>query len=1340
MQFQITSQDNPCFCGNKKGDCRTTDTELIHCNTYADAKVGERIGDYVCVKASKGHTATFKLDNSQEWTEERRQEWREKQATRKELSARALEQKIASQLSAVDRDKYYRQILDKLSLSESDRTSLRSRGLSDAEIDDSLFRSVGKWQKVDGKFPANLPGVLRGDTLKTFKSGILCPIFNIDGLIIGLKVRKSEVDAGEGRYYWLTSKTKKNENGFTPHLDNELPLAVFGGIGDTAYITEGVEIKPRILNLRTNSIVLGGGRYWHLSPKQARKVVDYLKSKGIETIKICPDAGDILNEKGIPQKWIEEAEFFQSQGFEVVFEWHGQITKNHNDIDELDDYSQLNFISVDEFRALVKRHEKTDEQKEYDWMWCNWVKAGFYKASIKLDQASFSFPDIPTSNAIIAVKSGLGTGKTKAILREIARSSKHKGIRLIGYRNNLLFQTIGRGNTKEFQIKITHINEDGVADNDESIHMSCCINSLHKLTGLFEGHDIYIDETISVLKHTIEGGTFSGNDQAKAMKMLEEAVSKANRVFLLDGNLTDDAVDFIASLAPNKRVVKIENTRKAKPQKIYFCDAIERIDGDGDNATITIKKRHKAHLELMLLAEGTISFIATDSKKHAHALHKLLSDNGKKGFVISQDTVGEDWAKKFLKNPGSYIEAFRPDFVIITPSCESGISVEFENNFYHRFTHKFSFFCGVLGTSSQHQIMFRLRDDTIPHYVFCPESTQLRDTTIPRQYTIQKMKEALEDRQTISAGMVIEVANNSATAKKIKDKAFERAAQDDKWDAIAFKYWCLSNYEKQNLRKCLIHSLKDAGHDVFEIQMDVSEETESKMKEIKAELIDAEAEALYRAIPYDSVEEAKKLAKSEHNRETALRIKKTLMIKDRLPGIDEKLGYGKGFWENQLKDRNFVIVHQNFAELHNIPYVQKRHEADWYFKLTADSFFRAGMRGVRYTRLMILHELNILDLVNLDKEYCKESPEIISLIDAFRNSERLQIAAGVEKHHVRETESGKELIAFFKMVMGWIGIKFAKAKKKLHEPSGKRLAFYKIDVDHFNDPLRLAIIDTIKAKDSEYLASDKAKIDWNYDYSVDDLANELAERFKTATQYSDYLAAKAEWEAKKDNSDMLTELVVQENTKIDRIIQLAWEKLTPQEQRRIVNLQPIPQNYLDVLDSRVMSNNYSPEHYNALPAGTRWKLRLSEVIALGETTAKLVYQQVPSELLQDVRFSLTAETQQYYIDLFPQPQPEPEPQLQVAVEVKPQPQQSRFIREPDTFWKKMNQEDSSENEIIRKFRENPADILELGRLIYEGGQVLINRLTKLHKDGLIKSYELVEMRYMKHKFMQAHGG
>ena len=846
---------------------------------------------------------------------------------------------------------------------------------------------------------------------------------------------------------------------------------------------------------------------------------------------------------------------------------------------------------IRKINKLLGFETKEERQKIFDDLnWKNWLNNRVFKAVKEVHQEQFEFPDdMPHHNAIIAVRSGLGTGKTEAMLQIIAQTLL--GSLIVGYRNNLLFQTISRGGEKS--IVIAHINQDGVVTDKQEISMSCCINSLYKLDGMFKNRTIFFDETISVLLHTLQGGTFRSGEQKKAMNLIEIAIKEADRVFLLDGNLSSDAVEFLHGFAPQKQLYTIENTQKIKPHNIIFVDGGE-VTEDGE---FKLKPTKKSHLIQHLSEKNVIPFIATDSKTFAHNLQDHLIKNGKCGIVISADTVQESYAREFLDNPNLYIKKHKPGFVIITPSCESGVSITEQY-----FTAKYSFFCGVLGTSSQHQMMFRLRDNTIPHYVFCPESSMIRDNAIPMGYTGQAIKDALLERVNLSSLMAIQNSSFSE-AKRIIISALEEM-EKDKWFDFSCKYWALANYERQNLRKCLVHSLSEAGHNIAFDQWGINSEIEDGMKEIKAEQLEKEAQLQYLAIPFDSMEECKKFEGQDVNLETRRKILKTKLLLETLPGIDKEECYGVELFKRKLETKDYISKHQNYARLVNFAYTQNKHEENWYFGSSAGQYkYMGGLLRYQETRLDVLHELNILEFVKPGKEFTKESPDLINLFNTINNDKDLLTKLNIKKK--KTTESGKEVLELFRLLLGFIGIDLGKPVRKLDDKD-TRLNHYQIDWEAFNDPIRQAIVKVTAAKDMNWLESHQA-IQWELPEDV--AAKELSEKYKLAVNSEDfniYANARHDIESGriKNNFNAISDDQEAHNNKINRILDKAWELLDTQEQKALLDLQPAGSDFMEVIDRKMQSDNhYSDDYMNYQKSNNSlklWKARLEFAAKIGK--------------------------------------------------------------------------------------------------------------------------------------------
>ena len=1213
-------QLKPCpVCESESGKCRGKEDsgkEYILCMTFADSRKGQIENGYKCIKSSNNgyqhNSATFVIDNSQEWSEAQ-EEWETRKALRKADERLQEQAKKDNALSADERHRHYTKILNSLSLDAVTIADLTNRGFSQEEIENCGFKSLKNlhpftFKNKDGEnvtiyyknlpfsVDARLPGVnKRGNALQVSGEGYLCPLRDYQGRIVALQLRLHNPD-DSGRYRWVSTGKQTLALDVNGSLEN--PLTIFKPENPTGIsIVEGTGVKPYLASNRLNSIVIGaaGGQFAG-SPKLLE---EYLQLASQDTnskeIIIYPDAGDVKNQ-AVMSRWEQLTNLIIGFGYTVSFGWWGQVDKEDCDIDELQNLDNICYILRDDFKAIASEYQ---EEKINDWAWDMWRNSHRFSAISKQNDKDFKFPDIPESNAIIAVKSGLGTGKTEAFLKEIKKAKK--GVRIIGYRNNLLHQTIGRGGEKG--ITIYHLNDDFGKDDhvliqDENIHLAMCINSAHNEGISYDDCDIIIDESVSVLLHIIDGGTFSNFEQRRAMDTLESIVKSANRVFLLDGNLNDTIVDFIAGFDKNKKVIKIENNKKPEPHNIIFCDGVLKLES-GD---FELKPRAKSHLVKRMKEDDCMPFIATDSKKFGHELAGLLNKEGKKGIIISANTIAENYVKDFLKNPDKWILENKPQFVIITPSCESGVSIQIRDYF----THKFSFFCGVLGTSSQNQIMFRLRDNKPDHYVFCPHRTQLKDNTIPDNYTPRAIMATILDRINLSKLMAIDLANDKESASEIIAHLIS-SQKDDKWFDIGAKFWGLSNYEKQNLRKCLIYKLEESGHNVSEIQEEVEINLDDQLKEIKTELLEAEAQLMYNIEPFGTLEEAKKLEKKDNNLITNQKIKKTKMILERLPGIDKVEGYSVEFWENHLWDRTWISGHENYARLLNFDITMKQHEVDYHFKSTADYCFLAGMRSLRFSRIWALHELKILDLIKYNEEVCqfsefsKLSPEVISLVDQINARQDLRIALGMTEP-IKPQKNDKHIMETFKILLGYIGLGFGEPVQKTNPETKKKCRYYRIEPTEFNDSLRLAIVDITTQKDKLWLESDKSKVDWTQNKTVDHLASEIVGKFEAIQSYQEYEDIKNNELAKKSDEGRhhgLTTEQTENNEKIDKALVLAWEQLGSEGQDRILNLR-IFNDPIAAIDSHIIQIcNYNATHFNQMSSDYKWALRWEYAFAFG---------------------------------------------------------------------------------------------------------------------------------------------
>ena len=1063
-----TKRNGACeVCGDESGKCRRPRPGEIHlCMTYGDARNGQLENGYKCIANFGRGWATFKLDNTQNWTDQQRLDWQEHKARRQQQQHAEAEARRRRSLSAVERDRQYRQLLAELTLHPLDCADLHQRGFTNEEIIRCGFKSVEHYQQLQASYSALLPGIGAGQTLVNYHAGYLCPVRNKDDLIVACQLRLRVLPSGEkNRYRWLASQKRGHILHLFPESGNpegELPLAVQRPMGEPKGIAlaEGTGAKPFLVSQRLNLLVIGAaGGQWATSSATFRETLDSLQAElsGLKIIHLYPDAGDVQNRQ-VMHRWWRVIALLTKWGWTVQVGWWGQIEKSKKDIDELADTSAIEYISPDEFKRIVEECQRENkpgaQEKPNDWAWENWVKSRRFTPDRKLNQEKFRFGAIPDSGAIIAAKSGLGTGKTEALIELI--NSTDRAAMIIGYRNNLLFQTINRA--ASIGLNIYHLREDDGHHliPDDTINQAFCLDSIHHVDGYFEGRDIYLDETASVLLHGIQGGTL-GDKQAKAIRILTRAIKECNNVILLDGNLTDMHVNFIAKLAQNKQVIKLENQRLIPSHNIKF---VEGIDVEGE-----VKKRDKSALIKMLCSDGVVPWIATDSKELSLTLDKLLKDSGKIGFVLNAETAGEEWAKNFLDDPNKFTLERQPQYFVISPTAESGIS----NTVNGYFTEKFTFLCGVLGTNSQHQIMFRLRDSSIPHYVFCPERSFIRDRSNPNTYVTKAFQQILDDRILQSALLASQSADSPESAMGIIKKALDRS-NDDWWD-FSCKLGALDNFEQDNLIRCLIHALSEAGHNLEVIQWEEDIETASKIEAAKEIVQREHAQELFVATKFDSVESAKQKAKTNPRKEVQRRIEKTFLL-DRIPGIEISEVWTPDFiYERYIKDKEFITRQQRFWLLNNVEISQKRHEVDWYYKATNEDFFRASAKKSSHLTIWALQQLNPLQF--LGGEWHKDSPEVIEFVEKARLPE-IARAMGMQPGAPRV--DGKERIEFLTLVLAMLGLKRKSCGQRL--VNGVKTRFYGVNREALKDVDRLAILEAVECKFTLWMESDKSKISW----------------------------------------------------------------------------------------------------------------------------------------------------------------------------------------------------------------------------------------------------------------------
>ena len=233
------------------------------------------------------------------------------------------------------------------------------RGLYLFDIARGMYFSLYPCQRLPDGIPDRFPGTTRASSgrmhFNNYYSGIACPIFNHEGLAVGLQMRVLDKRADpKSRYRWLS-----DGEGNRSHLPNgELPIAYWQPPeihrGLPVGLVEGTGFKPAIASRRLNQILIGAAGGQHTgSPTQLRTYLEVAARHGAEAgwVQIYLDGGDVENAH-VMYRLSQLVDFLQRWGYRVEIAWWGQNSKSDPDIDELTKLSAISYISCEGFMPL----------------------------------------------------------------------------------------------------------------------------------------------------------------------------------------------------------------------------------------------------------------------------------------------------------------------------------------------------------------------------------------------------------------------------------------------------------------------------------------------------------------------------------------------------------------------------------------------------------------------------------------------------------------------------------------------------------------------------------------------------------------------------------------------------------------------------------------------------------------------------------------------------------------------------------------------------------------------------------------------------------------------------
>jgi hypothetical protein len=616
---------------------------------------------------------------------------------------------------------------------------------------------------------------------------------------------------------------------------------------------------------------------------------------------------------------------------------------------------------IDAVIADAKNHRKLAIQKQ-------WRRNRQYTPDRTINSRYFHAL-APAAGTIMAIKSGLATGKTQW-LKDIIASNPNGKIIVLGSRNGLLLQTAEK-------CGFYHLNAHNGYQmfKNPDARLCLCFDSLLKLPPeIFKGAIIILDEAESVLRHLLMSPTLR-RDREAIKERFAIACCESDRIILLDGHLTDYTVNLVVKLAGNKTVTKHLNEFKGNCPKVSVYET--------QKATPTAAEKQDF---INLIANSGFPVIATDcSVAEAEALAMTLTERYGEGLLICSKNSNEPAQTAFQTNPDDYIDQHNLGWLMYSPTLENGLDI----SKCTRFTEVFGLFCGLLGVNSLIQMLRRVRHPLRQISVLCPRFG-LSDNSDRTNHYANQIKLQIETTLRIES-LLLGAEEHQEAIKADLDRQF---ADPLFWARCHFE--SQENLEKSELREFLVEALTDGGYSVDRPL--IGSDDSGDHFENKLICKEKEAQEIFEAADI-SPEEAQDIARS--NKATWLERcqAEKCRIKSLLPGIkDTPLWKWKFVHRVRFDDRALVSQLENFWLFHHPEDAEYLQKAKWESgKL--ESF--APDHSSRWLKLKVLSKLNIMQFLDPDRVWTNDSPEVQKFLKDGKRKDVLQILGNPGKNGIK---------------------------------------------------------------------------------------------------------------------------------------------------------------------------------------------------------------------------------------------------------------------------------------------------------------------------------------------------
>ena len=907
------------------------------------------------------------------------------------------------------RDREIRKILSQLTLSDEHYQNLINRGFTDEQIQEVGYRTVTQWQSLTNAVNPNLAGVNKnGDGLVTPDSGLLIPVKNENGRFVGWQLRRDNPEDGN-KYIWSASEKARSPRPTVKDSNQELPLAVWGKPREDGlvYLCESTGIKPYLASKQLKAPVIGAsGNNFASSPNVVDRTLKELNAKKIVYL---PDGGAIQNPNLLRQNQKAVDLLVNTLGYSkdnIYFAWWGQWEKSTGDIDEIE-INQIKLLwDCDGFLEKSRKLADRNQQRYQN------LKTFTPDKIINVPYLSPELIPYEVNQAIIAIKSGLGTNKTGATAQAI---KPDEGVILIGNTNNLLIQTCERINQEIWKKDpnnqgIIHINSyinQRIAEGckkdkaeeeirqlvkTEGVKLACCFDSLVKwfTPSFFIDKKIILDETTAGIKHLLTSTTEVSKKLKETQNLFEYGLKNSSQVICMDGLMDDKTINYLSKLAPNKQVIKIENLHQT-PVTIDWIEGVKNTDGSenefSQNDYSFLIKQARSGLPLFFISDSQ-----ADCAKIEKELQKItINGFPLEGIRIDGETAEEEATQEFLSNPDKYIEEMRPSYVILSPSGKEGININIRN-YFQLFM---AVYKGVLDVDGLHQMTFRLRDPNVERMIFCKTNSQYN-----YEHKSLNWEENITNRKELLIADLTSKYNDINQMTAIEKDEFIQELIDINSENLHDELWAkiqaVRGYEAKNLREALRDQLEQAGHTLNPRTINLSEDSikanKKNLKELGQEVKDEQCDRVWNRPelePDENIESLREKSDLESRDKLKREIIKTQLSHVEEVNLDDNQIWNRDFFYKVLFQEPNLNALRRFWMLLNPEASHLLNKAKWldYSKGETSKY----QLRIDYSKVEMLRRCGIFELINSDQIFTQEHELVQNFCQNANSNEFYQL-------------------------------------------------------------------------------------------------------------------------------------------------------------------------------------------------------------------------------------------------------------------------------------------------------------------------------------------------------------